>query len=74
MHDIRKSIITDAEMRPIAVQIDYADWLDIERSLGLSQEAKPIEEMSIDPSQYSGTLSLTMDPLAFQTQLRNEWP
>ena len=33
MHVIRKSIISDEAQHPIAVQIDYADWLEIERSL-----------------------------------------
>jgi hypothetical protein len=73
MHDIRKSIITDADMRPIAVQIDYADWLEIEHSLGLLREEQPVKERSVDPSQFAGTVSLSVDPVAFQTQLRNEW-
>lgn len=35
MLSIHKKIVTDEAMRPVAVQIDYADWLEIERQLGL---------------------------------------
>ena len=28
---IRKRIVTDENDRPVAVQIDHEDWLDIER-------------------------------------------
>ncbi len=31
MHAIRKKIVTDEDARPVAVQIDYEDWLEIER-------------------------------------------
>jgi hypothetical protein len=69
MHAIRKNIVTDEAMRPIAVQIDYADWIEIERSLGLVDESPRM----IDPSQFAGTISLTEDPLTFQTRIRGEW-
>jgi len=69
MHAIRKNIVTDEAMRPIAVQIDYADWIEIEQSLGLTDEAP----RTIDPSQFAGVISLTEDPLAFQTRIRGEW-
>lgn len=35
MLTIHKKILTDEAMRPLAVQIDYADWLEIERQLSL---------------------------------------
>jgi len=68
MQRIRKKIITDEAKQPIAVQIDYTDWLKIERSLKLPQE----DEVT-DLSRYSGVISLTEEPLVYQTRVRNEW-
>ena len=69
MHAIRKSIVSDESQHPIAVQIDYADWLEIERSLNLTSE----EAKTADPSRFAGVLSLTEDPLAYQLRARGEW-
>ena len=69
MHVIRKNIVSDESQRPIAVQIDYADWLEIERSLHLADE----EAKSLDPSRFAGVISLTEDPLAYQSRVRGEW-
>jgi hypothetical protein len=33
MLDIKKRIVTDEDGQPVAVQVDYADWLEIERQL-----------------------------------------
>ena len=33
MSNVRKRILTDEGMQPVAVQIEYADWLEIERIL-----------------------------------------
>jgi hypothetical protein len=68
MQRIRKKIVTDEAQQPIAVQIDYADWLKIERSLNLPQE----DEVT-DLSLYYGVVSLTEDPLAYQARVRSEW-
>jgi hypothetical protein len=68
MQRIRKKIVTDEANEPIAVQIDYTDWLKIERALNLSQE-----EEVIDLSRYSGVIPLTEEPLAYQARIRNEW-
>jgi hypothetical protein len=68
MQRIRKKIVTDEAKQPIAVQIDYADWLKIERSLNLRQE----DEVA-DLSRYSGVISLTEEPLAYQARVRSEW-
>ena len=68
MQRIRKKIVTDEAQQPIAVQIDYADWLKIERSLNLPQE----DEVT-DLSLYNGVISLTEEPLAYQARVRNEW-
>ncbi|MBZ5544647.1 MAG: hypothetical protein LAO07_13350 [Acidobacteriia bacterium] len=69
MQKIRKKILTDAAQRPVAVQIDYEDWLKIERTLGASTE----EPRVTDLSRYHGIVSLTEEPLAYQTRVRNEW-
>ena len=42
---IAKKIVTNEVMQPIAVQIDYADWLKIE-SLLSQHSQKPIERTS----------------------------
>jgi hypothetical protein len=69
MHKIHKQIVTDEAMRPIAVQIGYSDWMDIERALGMTEGAA----RETDLSSFSGVISLFEDPLAFQTRIRGEW-
>jgi len=69
MHKIRKRILTDDAQQPIAVQIDYADWLQIERSLNLEDGEARISDLS----RFDGVIPLTEDPLAFQLRVRNEW-
>ncbi len=69
MHVTRKKIVTDENRRPIAVQIDYDDWLEIERLLGLQRE----QSEPVDLSRYSGVARLTEDPLNYQLRLRGEW-
>lgn len=71
IQEIQKKIITDEAQTPVAVQIDYADWLEIERYLQLG-EGLPRREA--DLSRYSGVISLTEDPIAYQVRLRSEWP
>ena len=70
MPKIRKKIVTDEANHPVAVQIDYNDWLIIERSLGL-----PDDDVArvTDLSRYHGLISLTEDPLVYQARIRNEW-
>ncbi len=69
MHRIRKKIVKDEAHRPIAVQIDYDDWLRIERSLNKTNE----ENQTADLSRYEGIIALTEEPRAYQARLRNEW-
>lgn len=69
MHRIRRKILTDETERPVAVQIDYSDWLEIERSLNLRDE----EPCNTDLSAYSGVILLTEEPLAYQSRIRQEW-
>ncbi len=67
--EIRKKLVTDEHMQPIAVQIDYEDWLKIEQELTLKQ-APAISDLN----SYRGVLRLTEDPLEYQNRIRNEWP
>ncbi len=49
MKAIPKKIVTDERMRPVAVQIAYAHWLEIERRLGLETSPPQAEaEPDID--------------------------
>ena len=67
--EIHKKLVTDEHLRPIAVQIDYADWLEIEEALAL----KHVPEKS-DLNSYNGVLRLTENPLRYQDRVREEWP
>jgi hypothetical protein len=70
MNTIRKNIVVDEEMRPIAVQIDYCDWLEIERLLNLQSNQPRV----VDLSRFAGTLTLTEEPLEYQTRMRGGNP
>jgi hypothetical protein len=69
MPSIRKKIIRDENSRPVAVQIDWADWLEVESALSPST----LKTGAVSLERYAGTISLTEDPLAFQERLRGEW-
>lgn len=69
MRAIPKKIVTDEAMRPLAVQIDYADWLTIARELHLEGDGGRI----VDLSRFAGTITLSEDPLEFQARIRGEW-
>ena len=66
---IRKKIVTDEAQQPVAVQIDYADWLKIESMLNLRSERVKTRDLS----RYAGVISLTEEPLNYQARVRNEW-
>jgi hypothetical protein len=70
MRKIRKKMLTDKAERPIAVQIDYNDWLEIERSLNLQGEE---DIRNTDLSAHEGVISLTEEPLGYQSRIRQEW-
>lgn len=82
MHPIRKKIIADESMRPIAVQIDYADWLEVERLLGLQDSGNRLAgpngvtrsapRQPSDPNRLAGTLTLRIDPVAYQRGERED--
>ncbi len=71
MQSIRKKIVTDEGLHPIAVQIDYADWLEIEKIIDFKKKEETTKQFNIN--KYAGVISLTEDPLDFQSKIRGEW-
>lgn len=72
METIKPKLVTDAERRPVAVQLDYDDWLRIEpilRERGYVGETPSLEALAdaVRPHWRGG------DGLEFQTRLREEW-
>lgn len=70
MAKIHMKIVTDEANQPVAVQIDYSDWLQIERALGAASEEPKVSDLAA----FHGVLTLKEDPLEYQARLRNEWP
>jgi hypothetical protein len=64
---IHKMILTDENMHPVAVQIPYKEWLEIELLMSKMQ----IKKSRI--AHLSGTIKLTEDPLQYQRNIRDEW-
>ena len=69
MLNIRKRILTDDTNRPIAVQIEYADWCKIEEALGGNEPPRP----PTDLSRHIGKLNWPVDGLEYQRQVRSDW-
>ncbi len=67
---VKKQIVTDETMRPVAVLIDYQDWQKIEKLLENS-ELSGKEEFDI--AKYAGAIKLGKDPLEYQQEIRGEW-
>ena len=67
---VKKQIVTDEVMRPVAVLIDYQDWQKIEKLLE-NYEWSGKEEFDI--SKYAGVIELEKDPLEYQKEIRGEW-
>lgn len=73
MNQIKKKIVTDEQMRPIAVQIDYESWLEIERRLGMQTSGTP-EKKSLDQIlEKSKGIWTEGDGLEYQRRIRDEW-
>ncbi len=70
MLHIPKKILLDEDNKPVAVQIEYTDWLEIEREIGGPETGLKI----VDLSPFVGILNLTEDPVEFQRRIRDEWP
>jgi hypothetical protein len=69
MLTIHKKVLLDEAMNPVAVQIDYADWVEIVRRLGI----EPTSGESTALQRFEGAISMTEDPMALQKRLREEW-
>ena len=69
MFEIRKKIINDENMQPLAVQIDYNDWVKIEQALEKSPDGKGLTDLS----RHSGRLRWPIDGLEYQRHVRGEW-
>lgn len=69
MQSVRKKLVTDENHHPIAVQIDYNDWLKIEQQLEILDPLPSTQDLS----RHAGTLNLTESPLAYQARIRGEW-
>lgn len=70
MLSVSKKIVTDEAMHPVAVLIDYQDWLLIEEILKAYQTQ---QKTNFDLNQYAGVIKLSQDPLEYQQQVRDEW-
>ena len=70
MSSIARKLVTDENGYPVAVQIDYGDWLKIEESLDIGQKVTP---RKVDLSRFRGVITLSEDPLAYQIRIRGEW-
>ncbi|MEG3975038.1 hypothetical protein QT970_10505 [Microcoleus sp. herbarium8] len=70
MLPIRKQLVTDEAMRPVAVLIDCEDWQKFEQLL-----ETPIVQTKENSNfaKYAGVIKLTQDPLEYQKQIRDEW-
>jgi len=74
---IRKKIVTDEGSRPVAVQIDYEDWLEIERLLESREtQEKPAGNRQDDFEAVADRLGGAWkggDGLEYQIRIREEW-
>lgn len=66
MKPIKKKIVTDESMRPIAVLIDYQDWQAIEKILAAHEQKDSMPALT----DFAGTVQLTVDPLEYQQKIR----
>jgi len=68
MMQIHKQIATDENNRPVAVQIPYEEWLDIEQLLNCGDPAN-----ETDVSDLAGSIDWGEDAVAYQRRVREEW-
>lgn len=69
MPPIRKKIIKDQDDRPIAVQIDYEDWVRLEIALS----SMPLAHGETDLARHIGRLNWPVDGVEYQKSVRGEW-
>ena len=73
--NIHKKIVTDEDHRPVAVQIDYDDWLRIERALDLESDSPAKGEKSslAELADAAAPHWEGGDGLEYQRRIRAEW-
>ncbi len=69
MGPVQKQILTDEQGRPVAVQVDYASWLEIERLIETTSSPTP---RHADLSRFHGVLQFEEDPLSYQRRTRGD--
>lgn len=75
METIHPKILTDSDQTPVAVQIDYAEWLAIEpllRDQGLLDASKPKDALETMLDSTKGIWK-GGDGLEYQLRIRAEW-
>jgi len=73
---LKKQIVMDEAMKPVAVIINYQDWQQIEAVLQRywqEENAANSTNVSTALASYAGSITLTVDPLEYQQQERNAW-
>lgn len=72
MQSIKKQFVTDENLKPVAVIIDDQDWQKIEALLQESEQEDSTESFKA-LAAYAGSIQLTIDPLEYQSEIRNSW-
>ncbi len=67
---MKKKLVLDEDNKPVAVLIDYADWLAIESCLGDTKLPNP---PSSGIEKFAGILPNLIDGLEYQRMVRDEW-
>jgi hypothetical protein len=70
MLPVRKKLVIDKAMRPVAVSIDCEDGQEIEQPLEKASDRKQEKD---NLAKYAGIVKLTQDPLDYQRKIREEW-
>ena len=76
MVTIKKQIVLDEEKHPVAVIIDYQDWQKIEALLQQTEidvNDSPTSDTAKALMALAGSISLSVNPLDYQRQVRDEW-
>jgi len=76
MRVFRKKIVPGEDSRPVAIRIDYEDWLEIERLLKSREAEKPADDRQDDFEAMADKLRSRWkggDGLECQIRIREEW-
>jgi hypothetical protein len=78
MLDVKKRIVTNEDGQPVAVQVDYTDWLEIERQLEESSST-PKSAADMTDEEFMAFAEEVSDHwkggdgLEYQRRIRTEW-